>query len=74
MAKEIWLLIPDYDYEGYGEPEAGWDHKPSRDELILHFISFYGKDELQRALRVGFEVFEDKSCEYNLVRLKKFYV
>lgn len=34
---KIYILLPDYDYEGFGTPEAAWNYKPSKEELMKYF-------------------------------------
>lgn len=41
---KIYLLIPDYDYEGYGAPKGAWDHKPSKEEIMSAFMTRYYPD------------------------------
>lgn len=38
---KVYLLIQDFDYEGYGMPEFAWGHYPSREEILAAFITMY---------------------------------
>ena len=35
---QIWLLIQDFDYEGYGQPTAAWVARPTQEQLVNVFV------------------------------------
>ena len=62
--KTMYVLIPDYDYEGYGVPRAIWDHPPTEQEIF----DFLVKDVIRDSPGIGFLTVEETN-EFHANRL-----